>query len=86
MEDLPKRNPEIQQAEAGDGPAHPAGRHHDLQRRHPGFARRIKKKIVVAPVAEAERALRNPRQEGQEDANFQAEKDIKNDAELCGHW
>lgn len=85
VEDLPKRNPEVQQAETGDGAAHPARRNHGLQRRHPGLARRIKKKVVVSPVAEAERTLRNPRQKGQEDANFQTEEDIENDTELCGH-
>lgn len=47
---------------------------------HAGFARGVKEKIVVAPVAQPKRALRNPRQERKHNADFQAEDNIENDA------
>lgn len=46
---------------------------------HAGFARGVKEKVVVAPVAQAECALRNPRQEREHNADFQAKDNIEND-------
>ena len=61
MKDFPKGNPDVQQTDAGDRAAHPAGSNHGLYYLHAGFSRRIQQKIIVAPVAQAERALGNPR-------------------------
>ena len=52
---------------------------------HTGFARGVQKKIVIAPVAQPQRALRNPGQERKHNADFQAENDIEDDAQLCRH-
>ena len=83
MEYLPKRYPNIQQTHAGNCPAHPSRSDGDLQRVHAGLARRVQEKIVVAPVAQAKRTLRYPRQERKHEANLQAENNIENDAQLC---
>ena len=45
---------------------------------HAGLARGVQEKIVVAPVAQSERALRNPGQEREHNADFQAENNIEN--------
>ncbi len=78
MENLPEGNSEVQQTNARDGPAHPAGSDNGLQRIGARLPRCVQKKIVVAPVAEAERALWNPRQERKHNANLETENDIKN--------
>ena len=85
MEYLPKGDPDVQKADAGNCPTYPSRSNYDLQRVHARLARGVQKKIVVAPVAQAERALRDPRQEGKDKANLQAEDDIKNDTQLCRH-
>jgi len=61
MEDFPKGNPDVQQPDAGDRAAHPTGSNHCLYDLHAGFSRRIKQKIIITPVAQAQRALGNPR-------------------------
>ena len=78
VENFPKRDPDIQQTEAGDCAAHPSRRNHGLQQRA-GLARRVQQKIIVAPVAETQRALRRPGQQRQHDANFKAKDNIKDD-------
>ena len=57
MEDFPKGNPDVQQADAGDRAAHPTGSNHGLYDLDAGFPRRIQQKIIITPVAEAQRAL-----------------------------
>jgi len=61
MEDFPKGNPDVQQADAGDGAAHPTRSDHGLYYLQAGFSRRIHQKIIITPVAQTQRALRNPR-------------------------
>ena len=78
MENLPEGNSQIQQTNSRYGAAHPSGRDDGLQRIGARLPRRIQKKIIVTPVAEAERALRNPRQERKHNADLEAENDIKN--------
>src|ERR1044072_920169 len=85
MKDLPKGDPDVQQTDAGNSATHPAGSNYSLQRLHAGYPDGVQEKIILAPIAHAERALRNPRQERQKDADLQAENDIENDAELRRH-
>ena len=79
MKYFPEGNPDIQETNAGNSATHPSGSNYSLQRIHAGFARGVNQKIVVAPVAQPESALRNPRQECENYADFQAEDDIEND-------
>lgn len=79
MENLPKGNPYIQQADACYRSAHPAGSNNGLQPIQASLARRVQKKIVIAPIAQAQRALRNPRQEREHNTYFKAEDNIEND-------
>ena len=80
MEDFPKGNPDVQQTDAGDRAAHPTRSNHGLNDLHAGFSRRVEQKIIVAPVAQAQRSLRNPRQQRKHNANFEAKDDVKDDA------
>ena len=85
MEYFPKGDPDVQKSDAGNRSPDPSRSNDRLQRVHAGLARSVQEKIVVAPVAQAKRALRDPRQEGEHQANLQAEDNIKNDAQLCRH-
>ena len=80
MENLPEGDPDIQDTDASHCTANPAGSNYSLQRMHAGFARGVQEKIIIAPVAQAKRALRNPRQQHEHQADFQAENDIEDDA------
>ena len=80
VEDLPKSHAEIEQAETGHGAANPAGGDHALQSIKSGFARRVEQKIIIAPVAQTEKTLWNPRQQREHNADFQAKNNVKNDA------
>ena len=66
-------------AGSGHGTANPARGHHGLQSLHTCFARRVKQEVIIAPIAQTERTLRNPGQQCQHYANFQAENYIKDD-------
>lgn len=77
MENLPEGDSQVQQPNARDRAAHPSGSDDGLQCVGARLPRCVQKKIIVAPVAEAERALRNPRQERKHNANLEAENDIK---------
>lgn len=79
MEYLPESDPNIQETHTSHCPTHPPRSNYSLQSMHAGLPRRVQEKIVVAPVAQAERALRNPRQEREHNADFQAENDIEDD-------
>src|SRR6266511_5889753 len=63
VEYFPEGNSNIQDADAGNCSTHPSRSDHRLQRMQAGLTRGIQQEIIVAPVAEAERALRNPRQQ-----------------------
>lgn len=80
VEDFPKGHAEIEQAETGHGAAYPARGHHALQSIKSRLARRVEQKIIIAPVAQTEKTLRNPGQQREHNANFQAKNDVKNDA------
>ena len=80
VKDLPERHAQIQQTETGDGASYPSGGHHTLQLIESGFTRGVEQKIIVAPITQAEKALRNPGQERQHNANFQAKNDVKDNA------
>jgi hypothetical protein len=77
MKDFPKSHSQIQHAQAGDRAAHPARSYHGLQPVHSALACRIQQKIIIAPVAEAQRALRNPWQQREHYANFKAQDDVE---------
>ena len=79
MKYFPEGDPDVQETNAGHSATHPSGSNYSLQRIPFGFARGVHQKIVVAPVAQPESALRNPRQEGEHNADFQAEDDIEDD-------
>ena len=80
MKYFPEGDPDVQKTNPSHGATHPAGGNDSLQRMNAGFARGVQQKIVIAPVAQSERTLRNPRQECEHNADFQAEDNIENDA------
>lgn len=77
MRDLPKSDQEIEHSKTCDSTAHPARRNGLLQSLHSSLMRCIDEKVVITPVAQAKSALRNPRQESEHDAHFQAKEDIE---------
>ncbi len=77
MEDFPKSHSQVQHAQAGHRAAHPPRSHYGLQRVHSRLARRVHQKIIIAPVAEAQCALRNPWQQREYYANFEAQNDVE---------
>lgn len=79
MKYFPEGNPDVQKTNASHCATHPAGGHYSLQRMNAGFARCVQQKIIVAPIAQPECALRNPRQERKHNADFQAEDNIEDD-------
>jgi len=80
MKYFPEGDPDVQETDASHCPTDPAGGNHSLQRMNAGFARGVQQKIVIAPVAhDPESALRNPWQEREHNADFQAEDDIEDD-------
>lgn len=81
MEHLPERNAKIQDTETSHGTANPS-RSNDCLQALSRFPRCIKQKVVVSPVAQSERALRNPGEQGQHYANFKTEDYVENYAEL----
>ena len=82
MEDFPKGDGNIQQADSRYCSANPSGSNHCLETIETGFARGVQKKIIAAPFAKTERALGNPWQQRKHDANLKAKHDIENDTEL----
>lgn len=85
IKDLPECHPQVQQAQTSYRTSNPSGSHHALQTIESGFTSRVQQKVVVAPVTQAEKPLRNPRQQGEHYANFQAQNDVENDAEFGRH-
>jgi hypothetical protein len=83
VKDLPKGDTDIHETKSGHGPAHPSRSDYRLQHMQTGFARNVQQKIIVAPVAQAKRALRDPGQEYEQKAehqqkgDFQAENDVE---------
>jgi hypothetical protein len=82
MEDFPERDSDVEQSYAGNRAAYPSGSNRYLKRVDARLARRIQKKVVVAPVAKTQSALRNPRQQRQHDADLKAKNYIKNDTQF----
>ena len=62
---LPDRHANVQYAHTRDRAADPAGGNKTLQFIKPSLARCQHQKVIVAPVAETEQALRNPWQASQ---------------------
>src|ERR1043165_3147350 len=80
VEDLPERNSEIQKPDTTHRAAHPTGSNHRLQPLNARLARRIKKKIIVAPVADSPHAVRPPWRHREKDPNLEAQDDVKDNA------
>src|SRR6476660_2268151 len=80
VEDLPKRNAEIQQSDAAHSAAHPTGSDHCLQTLNACRAGRIQQKVIIAPIADSPHSMRPPRRHGEKNANLEAQDDVKNNA------
>lgn len=80
MGDLPEGDPQIEQSEPRHSAAHPARRDGMLQALQSGLLRRIKQKIVVAPIAQPEGM--QPRQQCEHNADFEAQDNVEDDCEL----
>lgn len=77
MRYLPKGDKEIEHAKSGNGTTHPSRRDGLLKALHSRLVCGVNQEVVISPVTQAKRALRNPRQESEHDAHFQTQKDIK---------
>src|SRR5215470_2194395 len=80
VENLPKRDAEIQQSNTTHRAAHPTGSDHCLQTLNARRARSIQQKVVVAPIADAPHSVRPPRRYREKNANLEAQDDVKNNA------
>src|SRR5215213_2520830 len=80
VENLPERDPEIQESDTAHRAAHPTGSDHCLQTLNTCLAGSIQQKVVVAPVADAPHAVRPPRRHREKDPNLEAQDDVKNNA------
>lgn len=60
---FPEGHAEIQQAQTGHGTANPAGCNHALQSIKTSLTGSIKEKVIISPIAQTEKPLRNPWQE-----------------------
>lgn len=60
MKDFPKRDRQIQESDARYCSPNPSRSDHCLELIKTGFARRIQKKIIIAPFAQAKGPLGNP--------------------------
>src|ERR1044071_4286922 len=80
VEDLPERNSEIQKPHTTHRAANPTGSNHCLQSVTARLARRIKQKIVVAPIADAPHSVRPPWRHREKDTNLEAQNNVKDNA------
>src|SRR5215213_4520257 len=80
VEDLPKRDAEIQKSDTTHRAAHPAGSDHCLQTLNACLACSIQQKVVTAPIADSPHSVRPPWRHREKDADLEAEDDVKNDA------
>lgn len=82
VEDFPKRHSQIQDAQTADCAPNPTRSNHTLQSVEPGLSRGVQKEIVVSPITQTEKSLRNPGQQREYNANLQAKDNVEDDAEL----
>ena len=82
VKDFPESDTDVQKSDATDGAPDPTRRDKGLYSLNAGFLRSIQQEIVVAPVAEAPHPVRPPGRDREERADFKAQDDVKNDAEL----
>jgi hypothetical protein len=86
---LPEGYDQIQNAYAADSAAHPARRYHWTQALQAHLLRSVEQEKVVAPIAQPKRRQKrqdvNPRQEGQHEADFQAQDNVEDDSQSCRH-
>src|ERR1043165_4718962 len=80
VEDLPERDAEIQESDTTHRAAHPPGSDHCLQTLNTCFVGSIQQKVVVAPIADSPHSVWPPRRHGKENANLEAQDDVKNNA------
>ena len=84
MKELPEPHRYVQEANARDGSAHPSRRDETLQA-VTGLTRRQQQKVIVAPVAETPPAVRHPRQDGEHNADLEAQDYVENYRESRRH-
>lgn len=82
MKYFPESDSQVQHSDARYGAAHPPGCDDSRQTIEAGFVRGVKQKVVVAPIAQAKKALRDPWHERQHQANLEAKNDIEDNAKL----
>ena len=80
IKDFPKRHAEVEKTKTGHCTSDPSGSDYTLQSVESSFPGRVKEKVVVAPIAQPEKTLRNPGEQSEQDADFQAENDVEDDA------
>lgn len=80
MEDFPKGDAHIQQADTRDGAPNPSRGHNRLQSIETSLTRSVQQEIVVSPLAQSESALRNPGKQCEHNPDLKAEDDVENDA------
>lgn len=83
MRDFPEGYAEVEQSQARHSAAHPAGRDCVLQALQACLLRRVEQKEIVTPIRQAKR--RNPGQQGEHYADFEAQDNVKDNAELGCH-
>ena len=82
VEDFPKRHSQIQDAQTGNCSTDPTRSNHALQTVETGLTRGVQKEIVISPITQAEKSLRNPRQQCEYDADLEAQDNVENNTEL----
>jgi hypothetical protein len=85
MKDFPEGNPEIQDTNSGYCAANPTGGNNRLQTVITRFPTGVEQKVIVSPIAKAERTLRYPRQECQDNADLEAQDDVEDNAQFRRH-
>lgn len=78
MGHLPEGYAQVEHAESGHGPAHPARRDRHLQALRARLVSGVNQKEIIPPIAQAE-GVRPPRQERQHQADFEAQDDVEDD-------
>lgn len=83
MEDFPEGYADVEDPNATHSAADPPGRDDALQTVHSRLSCGIEKKIVIAPITDAQRTVRYPRQERQYQTDLETQNNIENDTKLC---
>ena len=82
IEYFPKCDSQVQDSDSGYGAAHPARGNNGLQTIEAGLVRRVKQKIIIAPITQAKKTLRDPGHEREHQADLEAKNDVEDNAKL----